>query len=45
MELPIIVRVDNISAIFMLENIQVLQRTKRVDTRLRFVDQFVSDGF
>ena len=44
-ELPIIVRVDNIGAIFMSENIQVSQRTKHVDTRLRFVNQFVNDGF
>ncbi len=44
-ELPIVVRVNNIGAIFMSENIQVLQGTKHVDTRLRFVNQFVSDGF
>ena len=44
-ELPIIVRVDNIGAIFMSENIQVSQRTKHVDIRLRFVNQYVDDGF
>jgi len=44
-ELPITVRVDNIGAIFMAENMQVSQRTKHIDTRLRFVNQFVDDGF
>ncbi len=39
------VRVDKISAIFMLENIQTLQQSKNLDTRLGFVNQFVSDGF
>ena len=44
-KLPIIVRVDNIGAIFMSENIAVSQRTKHVDVRYRFVQQFVFDGF
>ena len=44
-ELPITVRVDNIGAIFMAENMQVSQRTKHIDTRLRFVNQYVDDGF
>jgi len=43
--LPITVRVDNIGAIFMAENMQVSQRTKHIDTRLRFVNQYVDDGF
>jgi hypothetical protein len=44
-ELPITVRVDNIGAIFMAENVQVSQRTKHIDTRMRFVNQYVDDGF
>ena len=44
-ELPIIVRVDNIGAIFMAENRAVSQRTKHVDTRLRFVNEFIEKGF
>jgi hypothetical protein len=44
-ELPVTVRVDNIGAIFMAENMQVSQRTKHIDTRLRFVNQYVDDGF
>ena len=44
-EVPITVRVDNIGAIFMAENMQVSQRTKHIDTRLRFVNQYVDDGF
>jgi hypothetical protein len=44
-ELPIVVRVDNIGAIFMGENVQVSQRTKHVDARTRFVNQYVDEGF
>ena len=44
-ELPIEVNVDNIGAIFMAENMQVSQSTKHIDTRLRFVNQYVDDGF
>ena len=43
-KLPIIVRVDNLGAIFMSENISVLQRTKHVDVRFRFVQQFTMEG-
>ena len=44
-KLPIIVRVDNLGAIFMSDNISVSQRTKHVDVRYRFVQQFSLDGF
>ena len=44
-KLPIIIRVDNIGAIFMSENVAVSQRTKHVDIRLKFVQEFVFDGF
>ena len=44
-KLPIIVRVDNLGAIFMSDNISVSQRTKHVDVRYRFVKQFTKEGF
>ena len=44
-EVPITVRVDNMGAIFIAENMQVSQRTKHIDTRLRFVNQYIDDGF
>ena len=44
-KLPIIVRVDNIVTIFMCNNVSVSQRTKHVDIRLRFVNQFAFEGF
>ena len=43
--LPIVIRVDNIGAIFMSENVAVSQRTKHVDCRFKFVQEFVFDGF
>ena len=36
-KLPIVIRVDNIGAIFMSENVAVSQRTKHVDCRFKFV--------
>ena len=42
---PIIVRVDNVGAIFMAENVAVSQRTKHIDVKYRFVQEFVMDGF
>lgn len=44
-ETPIIVRVDNVGAIFIAENVAVSQRTKHIDVRYRFVQEFVLDGF
>ena len=44
-KLPITVRVDNIGAIFMAENVTTSNRTKHVDTRFRFVNEFVKDKF
>ena len=44
-KLPIIVCVDNLGAIFMSENVSVLQRTKHVDIRYRFIQEFVLEGF
>jgi hypothetical protein len=44
-KLPIIVRVDNIGAIFMSENIAISDKSKHVDIRYRFVNEFVQDKF
>ena len=44
-ELPIIIRVDNIGAIFMAENINTSQKTKHVDIRYRYINEFIEDGF
>ena len=43
--LPIIVRVDNIGAIFMSENVTTTQRTKHVDIRYNYVREYIQDGF
>lgn len=42
---PIIVRVDNVGAIFMAENVAVSQRTKHIDVKYRFVHEFVMSDF
>jgi hypothetical protein len=44
-KLPIIVRVDNVGAIFMTENVSTNSRTKHVDVRYHFVREFVEEGF
>ena len=44
-DLPIIVRIDNVGAIFMSENVTTGGRTKHVDIRYHFVREFVYDGF
>ncbi len=44
-KIPIIVRVDNVGAIFMSENVSTSSRTKHVDTRYHFVREFVEEGF
>jgi hypothetical protein len=41
---PIVVRVDNIGAIFMGENISISQRTKHVDVRAKFVTEMIVEG-
>ena len=43
--LPVIVRVDNVGAIFMAENVSTSSRTKHVDIRYHFVQEFIEDGF
>jgi hypothetical protein len=44
-KLPVIVRVDNVGAIFMTENTATTGRTKHVDIRYRFVNEYVEDKF
>ena len=44
-KLPIAVRVDNLGAVFMSENVSVSQRTKHIDICYRFVQEFVLDRF
>ena len=41
---PIEVRVDNLGAIFMANNISTSPRTKHVDVRYRFVNELIEDG-
>jgi hypothetical protein len=43
--LPIIVRVDNIGAIFIGSNVTVSQRSKHIDVRYHFVREYVHEGF
>jgi hypothetical protein len=44
-QLPIICRVDNGGAIFMAENVTATPKSKHMDTRAKFVTQFIADGF
>jgi len=44
-KLPIVVRDDNLGAVFMSENVLVSQRAKNVDIRNRFVQEFVLNEF
>ena len=42
--LPIVVRVDNVGAIFMSKNITTTGRTKHVDVRFKYVNEYVEEG-
>ena len=44
-KIPIVCRVDNVGAIFMAENVTATPKSKHIDTRAKFVTQFVDDGF
>ncbi len=44
-KLPVIVRIDNIGAIFLAENVMTSQQTKHIDIRYHFVREFVENGF
>ena len=41
---PIVVRVDNVGAIYMANNQTTSQRTKHVDMRYHFVREYIEDG-
>jgi carbonic anhydrase len=43
-KLPIVVRCDNIDAIFMAENSSSGIRTRHIDTRYHFVHEHAKDG-
>jgi hypothetical protein len=43
-ELPITVRVDNIGAIWMSQNVNTSNRTKHVDIRTKYVNEYCEDG-
>jgi hypothetical protein len=43
--LPIIIKTDNIGAIFMAENSSTGVRTRHVDTHYHFIREFIEDGF
>ena len=43
--MPITVRVDNVGAIFMAENVSVSPRTKHIDIRTKFLTQYIEEGF
>jgi hypothetical protein len=43
-KLPIVVRCDNVGAVFMAENSNSGARTRHIDTRYHFVGEHVEDG-
>jgi glycerol-3-phosphate dehydrogenase len=43
-EMPITIKVDNISAIFMAENMNTNSRTKHIDMRFHFVHEYIEEG-
>ena len=43
-QLPITMRVDNAGAIVNSENFNVSQRTKHIDTRTKFLTEYIEDG-
>ena len=43
--LPIVVRVDNVGAIFMSENASTNGRTRHIDIRYHYVREFIEEGF
>jgi predicted DNA repair protein MutK len=43
--LPVIIKMDNVGAIFMAENNSISQRTKHIDIHQKWVTQYIDDGF
>jgi hypothetical protein len=44
-KLPVVLRVDNVGAIFMSKNVSTSSRTKHFDTRYHFMREFAEEGF
>lgn len=44
MDLPIVVKTDNIGALFMSQNASTGVRTRHVDTRYHFIRENIEDG-
>lgn len=43
-KLPIVVHCDNVGAIFLSYNAKISQRTKHIDTKYRYVGEWVEEG-
>jgi hypothetical protein len=43
-QLPIVIRVDNVGAIFLGNNFSVGQRTKHIDIRAHFIREYIENG-
>ena len=41
---PVVIKIDNVGAMFMSENISSSTRTRHVDIRLKFVNEFIEEG-
>ena len=44
-KMPIVIKVDNVGAMFMAENVNTSARTRHVDIRYQYVREFIVDGF
>ena len=42
--LPIVVNVDNMGTVFMSKNISTTGRSKHIDVRTKYVNEYVEDG-
>ena len=40
----VVINIDNVSAMFMSENISSSARTRHIDVRLKFVNEFIKEG-
>ena len=41
---PIVVKVDNIGAIFMCENVTATARSRHIDARYHYIREYIEDG-
>jgi hypothetical protein len=44
LKLPIVIKTDNVGAIYLSNNYTTSQRTKHIDVRVHFVRQYIEDG-